>query len=396
MPKYKSPQAIFPSLMKISELCRGALEHSEVDVAALNCDQFDSEDYQHICLFLYQYVGSKDTFKSYRRDLERLYLWMNLVADTTLKDLNNISLSSFLDFIQKPPKSWVMKYQYQRFIDETTNKEWRPFRNDGKADYVFSGSSYKALFATLSSFFKYSQDVDYIDKNPLSALRQKDKYLGMKSQHSILRLSTTQMSHCYEAADLLAEAIPAKHERTRFAFCLMLKLYLRISEVVDKPQYTPTMGDFFRDHHGNWWFNVGYGKGRKTRKVSVPDDLLDDIKRYRNFLGLPDMPSRGEETPLLPKTRGLGGIGSERQVRRILSEVFEAGKGLLIQRGLTEESKHLDQATAHWLRHTGISEDVLVRPAAHVRDDAGHSEYKTTGGYIDSDDVDRANSRRDT
>ena len=40
-------------------------------------------------------------------------------------------------------------------------------------------------------------------------------------------------------------------------------------------------------------------------------------------------------------------------------------------------------ATVHWLRHTGISEDVKIRPREHVRDDAGHSSSATTDRYID-------------
>jgi hypothetical protein len=39
----------------------------------------------------------------------------------------------------------------------------------------------------------------------------------------------------------------------------------------------------------------------------------------------------------------------------------------------------------HWLRHTGISEDVKVRPKEHVKEDAGHSSMATTDKYIDSE-----------
>ena len=37
----------------------------------------------------------------------------------------------------------------------------------------------------------------------------------------------------------------------------------------------------------------------------------------------------------------------------------------------------------HWLRHTGISDDVKQRPREHVRDDAGHSSGAITDKYID-------------
>jgi len=40
------------------------------------------------------------------------------------------------------------------------------------------------------------------------------------------------------------------------------------------------------------------------------------------------------------------------------------------------------EATVHWLRHTGISDDVKIRPREHVRDDAGHSSSAITDKYI--------------
>ena len=48
-----------------------------------------------------------------------------------------------------------------------------------------------------------------------------------------------------------------------------------------------------------------------------------------------------------------------------------------------EEADSLLEATVHWLRHTGISDDVKIRPREHVRDDAGHSSSAITDKYID-------------
>ena len=53
--------------------------------------------------------------------------------------------------------------------------------------------------------------------------------------------------------------------------------------------------------------------------------------------------------------------------------------------GLGDDAMELKAATVHWLRHTGISEDVKSRPREHVRDDAGHSSMATTDRYIESD-----------
>jgi hypothetical protein len=55
----------------------------------------------------------------------------------------------------------------------------------------------------------------------------------------------------------------------------------------------------------------------------------------------------------------------------------------LKQDNLHEEAEALLEATVHWLRHTGISDDVKHRPREHVRDDAGHGSSAITDKYID-------------
>ena len=51
-------------------------------------------------------------------------------------------------------------------------------------------------------------------------------------------------------------------------------------------------------------------------------------------------------------------------------------------------------ATVHWLRHTGISDDVKTRPREHVRDDAGHSSGAITDKYIDTELRERHSSAK--
>jgi hypothetical protein len=59
-----------------------------------------------------------------------------------------------------------------------------------------------------------------------------------------------------------------------------------------------------------------------------------------------------------------------------------------------EEAQNLYSATVHWLRHTGISDDVKTRPREHVRDDAGHSSGAITDKYIDVELAARAKSAK--
>src|SRR5436190_16639920 len=95
------------------------------------------------------------------------------------------------------------------------------------------------------------------------------------------------------------------------------------------------------------------------------------------------LPSRGETNPLISKANGQAAIQSTRQIRCIVQACFDAAFKRMAKDGLQEEAIELKTATVHWLRHTGISEDVKHRPREHVRDDAGHSSSAITDQYID-------------
>jgi integrase len=163
---------------------------------------------------------------------------------------------------------------------------------------------------------------------------------------------------------------------------LLYGMYLRISELAASPRWEPQMGHFARDSDNNWWFKT-VGKGNKERLVTVSDAMLASLKRYREFLSLPALPSPGETTPLLLREKGQGPITSTRQIRMIVQAAFDAALARMQADGLADDAEQLKTATVHWLRHTGISDDVKIRPREHVRDDAGHSSSAITDRYID-------------
>jgi len=173
----------------------------------------------------------------------------------------------------------------------------------------------------------------------------------------------------------------------------LFALYLRISELVETPRWIPQMGHFQRDAEGNWWF-LTVGKGNKEREISVSNSMLDALRRYRISRGMPPLPQPGEATPLIHKTRGNGGITSTRQIRGIVQQCFDIAEEKLRSDGFMEEAERLSAATVHWLRHTGISEDVKHRPREHVRDDAGHGSSAITDRYIDVERAERHASAR--
>lgn len=356
-------------------------------------------DFEHAFNFLYSYRGSLATFNSYRREVERLLQWCWFVQQLSLKELTRTHFESFLEFCQNPPKNWIGVEQVDRFISQEelriSNPAWRPFVasvskkafRDGKIpdikSYSPSTSALQAIFSILSSFYNYLEQEEYVTINPVSQIRQKSKFLRKRHHKApIRRLSELQWAYVIETAELMAKDSPSTHERTLFIMNALFAMYLRISELAASKRWQPQMGHFFKDMDGNWWFKT-VGKGNKERDVSVSDAMLQALRRYRSSLGLSALPPPGDTTPLISKILGKGPISDTRQIRNIVQDCFDKALERLKQDGFSDEAETLHSATVHWLRHTGISEDVKIRPREHVRDDAGHSSSAITDRYID-------------
>ncbi len=358
-----------------------------------------SADLQHATNFLYHYRGSLATFNAYRREIERLLQWSWFVVKKGVSTLNRGDIESFIEFCQSPPKSWIGTQNMHRFIEKdgvrTPNSAWRPFvvtlskrdiKNGKKAnaaDYSLSNKAVQSIFSVLSSFYNYLIQEEYMTANPVAQMRQKSKFIRKQQQSAtVRRLSELQWSYVIETAELMAKAKPSVHERTLFMMNALYSMYLRISELAANNHWEPQMGHFFKDMDGNWWFKT-VGKGNKERNITVSDAMLEALKRYRANLNLPPLPAPGDTYPLIPKLSGKGPISDTRQIRNIVQDCFDQSCERLKKDGFTEEADTLISATVHWLRHTGISDDVKIRPREHVRDDAGHSSSMITDRYID-------------
>ena len=356
------------------------------------------QDLHHAAEFIYSYRGSAATFNAYRREIERVLQWSVHIVQKPLNHLKRQDIENFIHFCQQPPESWIGLKKCDRFITQAgkrvPNLHWRPFvvtvskmthRSGYRPtvkDYALSPQALQAIFAILGSFYNYLIQEDYIEFNPVAQIRQKSKFIRKQQHHSpIRRLSELQWAYVIETAEKMALSHPV-HERTLFIMNALFGMYLRISELTASARWTPCMGDFFRDMDGHWWFKT-VGKGNKERQITVSDAMLASLKRYRLSLHLPPLPSPGENTPLIAKIKGKGSMSSTRHIRDLVQTCFDTAVERMVADGLGEDSEQLKAATVHWLRHTGISEDVKHRPREHVRDDAGHSSSAITDRYID-------------
>jgi site-specific recombinase XerD len=355
-------------------------------------------DYYFGLRYIISYRGSTATFNSYRREIERLLQWLWHKTDLNLDSIRREHIEQYLDFVMRPPKNWIGSKNVSRFKSKqgirSPNPDWRPFvvpynkalkLKTAEDSYAPSQKAIQSLFAILNSFFNFLIQEEFISANPIALVRQKSRFI-QKSQSSepVRRISNYQWDEVMRVAESLAEKQPEQHERTLFILNCLLGMYLRISELVHDERSSPTMGDFRTDQDRNWWLHV-VGKGNKSRMITVSNGMMSALKRYRKFLGLPDLPFPGENTPLIQKIHGSGPVPSTRQIRSLGQFFFDQAYESLASKGQSSEASELKAATVHWLRHTGISEDVKIRPREHVKEDAGHSSMATTDKYIDSE-----------
>jgi site-specific recombinase XerD len=395
MSNIAAPLAFFDTLEEMRNPFKQplkSLEHLAVDAPGEVID-----DYQCAAEFIYSYRGSPDTFSTYRREIEHFLHWCLVIAKKPLKQIVREDIETYVEFSKQPPSNWVGKKNVPRFLlrqgERVPNHDWRPYVH-ASGEFAISQSALQSLFSVLSSFFNFLIQESYLSANPVAQIRQKSKFLRKQQiQSKIRRLSHLQWDFVIETAESMAAEQPQVHERTLFVMNALFAMYLRISELVDTSRWQPQMGHFQADQEGNWWF-LTVGKGNKEREISVSDAMLEALKRYRLSRGLLSLPIPGESAPLVHKTRGKGGIGSTRQIRGIVQKCFDAAAQKMRANGFSEDAERLSAATVHWLRHTGISEDVKHRPREHVRDDAGHGSSAITDRYIDVERAERHASAR--
>jgi integrase len=393
MPRAKMPTSLFDSVDE--------LQHQ---IKWPHLTDAQNRDFRQARQFLLCYKDNAMTFVAYRREIERLLQWCHLKANKTLKQLRRDDLDQYIRFCQKPLKSWIGLKKVPRFINENgqhiPNLKWKPFVatlpkaqfSQGKQpkieDYALSEKSLREIFTVTSSFFNFLMREDYTQINPVTQIRQRSQYFSKQQTKPVIRkLPELQWGYVIETAHLMAKENDG-YERTLFIMNALYGMYLRISELAASDCWTPQMGHFHRDPDGLWWFKTR-GKGNKERHVAVSKSMLDALRRWRKHLNLTPLPSLGETTPLISKHIGTGPVTSTRPISRLVQECFDRSVTRLKEDGFKKDADALMHATVHWLRHTGISDDVKIRPREHVRDDAGHSNSSITDKYIDVDLRDR-------
>lgn len=325
-----------------------------------------------------------------------------------MEQLRKADILEYADFCWQPPVSWISLANHEKFLYRNgyyiRNKAWTPFKlkqpKKGVADdatpdkrkYKPSQQTLTATFTAIIAFYKYLMNEEYLNGNPAQIAKGDCRHFIKDAQiKEVRRLTEAQWQYVFDLTLALAEQDHV-YERSLFVISALKTLFLRISELSKRPQWSPVMSHFWEDTEGNWWLKV-YGKGRKLRDVTVPNSFIPYLKRYRIYRGLSPLPSPGENHPIVEKIRGQGGM-TARQLTRIVQDIFDKAYEQLRQAEGDDKARKLKEASTHWLRHTGASMEVeRGRALKDLSEDLGHSSMATTDTvYVQTENRVRAES----
>ncbi|PKH87608.1 MULTISPECIES: tyrosine-type recombinase/integrase [Colwellia] len=356
------------------------------------------------------YIGrnkSAHTYERFRNDVERFLLWSFIVKKKPIDQLRKSDLLEYADFCWQPPVDWIGTSNQERFKItngySAANELWFPYKIQApkslKSQFVIDKKKYRPSQQTLSSmftaiivFYNYLMAEDFCIGNPAQIAKKDCRHFIIDSQvKEIKRLTGSQWQFVLDTAVEMADE-NAMFERNLFVIASLKTLFLRISELSERPNWSPTMGHFWQDDDENWWLKI-FGKSRKLRDITVPIDFLPFLERYRASRGLLGLPSSNENSILVEKVRGQGGMTS-RHLRRLVQSVFDQAHENMRRSEGENKALKLKEASAHWLRHTGASMEIeRGRPLKDISEDLGHASMATTDTvYVQSENKKRAES----
>ncbi len=356
-----------------------------------------------------EYTGrnkSEHTYIRFRNEIERFLLWSFFIKETPIDDFRKTDILEYADFCWKPPVNWIGTSSVDRFILDNgyfrSNSKWHPYKLQApksqtrkiidKKKYRPSQQTLTSAFTAVIAFYKYLMGEELCFGNPAQIAKKDCRHFIVDSQvKEAKRLTEAQWQYLLDTAVHLADK-EAIYERNLFVIAALKTLFLRISELSEREKWSPLMGHFWQDEDENWWLKV-YGKGRKLRDTTVPSDFIPFLQRYRRTRDLSPLPYASENTVLVEKIRGQGGMSS-RHLRRLVQQNFDYAYRKMKETEGENKAMRLKEASTHWVRHTGASMEIeRGRALKDLSEDLGHASMATTDTvYVQTENKKRAES----
>nr|WP_299241083.1 site-specific integrase [uncultured Halomonas sp.] len=329
-----------------------------------------NSDAQAVRQWLDEYTASAQTFRAYRKEAERLLLWLE-AQQLSLADVDRRRLDEFEHFLAdpQPAEQWVGPPRPR------AHPGWRPFRRP------LTAASRRQSLVILQGLFSWLVEAGWVAHNPFRLMRDKRRRLDNRQEEIERYLERPLWDWLWRWLNRPLEAEVSSRtrflwQRRRLIFGFAYLLAPRISEMA-----SARMGDFFC-REGRWWWRV-VGKGDKLASIPVPTDMLTLLGEWRQHLGLTALPEADETGAVLRGLDGMRSLGDNQLYRLIKTSFKEAAQEIEVDEGGGVFARTLRKATPHWLRHTAITHQaqsgVELRYLAKT---ARHSRLDTTARYL--------------
>lgn len=335
-------------------------------------------DTEAVASWLARHVGEPATLKSYRKEGERLLMWL-ASRQLTLQGLTVEDMESYRAFLRSPEPTarwclnplprwlpdgrqdpaWKQVRRVSRTLPEgIPNPAWRPFVGGLDATTV------RQAMTIVFGLMEFLCVVGWLRANPLRAAKRQRAEAQADVERYLPREAWQGLLAHIESLPRETKRQQAHYARVRFVTGMLYLLGLRRQELCD------ARTSHLHQRDGSWWLQV-VGKGKKAAPVPLPEDAVKVLREYRESLGLSPWPLAEEDSPLLRDISGK---------RAIKAGALHA---LLVAVTRSCPDPTVRKMSAHWLRHTAATHqldagvDLLV-----VRDNLRHNSVTTTERYV--------------
>ncbi|MDE2087890.1 MAG: tyrosine-type recombinase/integrase [Xanthomonadaceae bacterium] len=328
-----------------------------------------NDDVAAIGLWLAEYRGSPHTFRSYRKEAERLLLWATQIRGKAVSSLTREDVLAYEAFLAQPLPTWC---------DEGLAR-----RGDHRR--LFAGAlserSQRQALGILSGLFNYLVRAGYLAGTPFAL--QPRRRRARQGRRTIERYLDRAL---WEDVLVHVERWPQasgrdrqRYERARWTLRLLYETALRASEGAHARE-----SDLLH-RRGCWWLRVT-GKGGVEGEVPISDALMADFARYRAFHGMPVVPASDSSRPLILGIAGREAPLTATAVYLVVKDALRRVADVLTPTDPVQAAR-LRRASTHWLRHSAATHQAEAgNPVHHIQHNLRHSSIATTSIYLHAEE----------
>jgi integrase len=338
-------------------------------------------DAEAIAIWLRGFADSPGTWRAYRKEVERFWVWAVRVRQVAISDLTAEDLLAYREFLRDPQPA----DQWCGPRAPRTSSAWRPFQGG------LSPHSRAHAETILRALYQGLVQLGYLARSPFQGVsRPRLRRAGRLREKAFTQHEWVWLQAFCEDRSGANHPGAGFYRHAHFALRFAFLTGLRISNLA-----TARLGDIERrveDDQVQWWLHAEV-KGRKPLAVPV-GNLLPDLVEYLRFRGY-DAPlhTLDPQIPLIgkrcrprdatgPREEPYTPSGLHRRLVRLFAEAAAAAPADVALR-----LDAFERASAHTLRHTHATH-ALDRgvPIKVVQFNLGHASLATTNLYVSEDE----------